>query len=133
MEGMDLDKGDGSGSGALEKLSNKLNQFLIDAKGVKSRQYLLSLAQLCYADTQLAYDTWVQLFPMIWAVLSVRQRQVSVMVEHHGRLSLTSDVPPRPSSPSPSLPSPPLSSSPSPPLPSPPLPSPPLPRRCLAS
>ena len=77
---MDSDRGDGSGSGALEKLANKLNQFLTEAKRIRSRHYLLSLAQLCYLDTQLAHQTWIQLFPRIWAALSDRQRQVGVVI-----------------------------------------------------
>ena len=74
---MDSDRGDGSGSGALEKLATKLGAFLSDLRVVQSQQYLLSLAHLCHADTQLAYDTWVNLFPQLWGVLSERQRQVS--------------------------------------------------------
>ena len=76
MEGMDSDKGDGSGSGALEKLANKLTQFLSDSKSVKCSQFVVSLAHLCHADTQLAYDTWIELFPKLWSALSERQRQV---------------------------------------------------------
>ena len=74
---MDSDRGDGSGSGALEKLASKLGGFLSDLRGIQTQQYLLSLTQLCHADTQLAYDLWVHLFPQLWGVLSERQRQVS--------------------------------------------------------
>ena len=77
---MDSDKGDGSGSGALEKLSNKLNQFLTEAKRIHAHQYLLSVAQLCHSDTQLANDTWIKLFPKIWSSLSDRQRQVGAVL-----------------------------------------------------
>ena len=76
MEGMDSDHGDGGGSGALEKLTTKLNTFLSDARGVNTGRYLLSLVQLCHMDTQLAYTTWVELFPQLWSRLSDRHRQV---------------------------------------------------------
>lgn len=76
MEGMDSDMGDGGGSGALEKLTTKLNTFLSDARSIFSGRYLLSLIQLCHMDTQLAYSTWVDLFPRLWSVLSDRHRQV---------------------------------------------------------
>ena len=75
---MDTDRGDSGGMGALSKLSSKLSQFLSELKSVKSGQYLLSLAQLCYADTMLAYEVWVTLFPRLWACLSDHQRQVHV-------------------------------------------------------
>lgn len=80
MEGMDSDRGDGSGAGALEKLANKLSQFILEAKGVRTKQYLLALTQLCHADTALAHSTWVELFPRLWAVLSDRQRHVSCVL-----------------------------------------------------
>lgn len=76
MEGMDSDHGDGGGSGALEKLTTKLNTFLSDARSINSGRYLLSLVQLCHMDTQLAYTTWVELFPQLWSRLSDRHRQV---------------------------------------------------------
>ena len=75
---MDTERGDGGGMGALNKLSSKLSQFLSELKSVKSGQYLLSLAQLCYADTKLAYEMWSKLFPRLWAALSDQQRQVHV-------------------------------------------------------
>ena len=74
--GMDVDRGDSGGLGALSRLSSKLSQFLSELKSVRSRQFLLSLAQLCYSDTSLAYETWVTLFPRLWACLSDHQRQV---------------------------------------------------------
>ena len=77
---MDTERGDGGGMGALNKLSSKLSQFLSELKSVKSGQYLLSLAQLCYADTKLAYEMWSKLFPRLWAALSDQQRQVHVHV-----------------------------------------------------
>ena len=86
--GMDSDRGDGSGVGALDKLSTKLSQFLSELKTVKTGQYLLSLAQLCYADTQLAYDMWVQLFGRLWSCLSDQQRQVRVWYVYGGRRRL---------------------------------------------
>lgn len=73
---MDSDRGDAGTSRALEKLSSKLLQFLGEARAVKSSQYLLALAQLCYCDTTVAYGVWVELFPRIWAVLSDWQRKV---------------------------------------------------------
>ena len=82
MEGMDSDMGDGGGSGAIEKLTTKLNTFLSDARSIFSGRYLLSLIQLCHMDTQLAYTTWVDLFPRLWGVLSDRHRQVQ-----HGLIS----------------------------------------------
>ena len=74
--GMDVDRGDSGGLGALSRLSSKLSQFLSELKSVRSHQFLLSLAQLCYSDTSLAYETWVTLFPRLWACLSDHQRQV---------------------------------------------------------
>ena len=74
---MDSDRGDGGGSGALEKLSTKLAGFISEARSIKSDQLLLSIAQLCYSDTQLAYDVWVESFPKLWSTLSDRQRSVS--------------------------------------------------------
>ena len=62
--GMDTDRGDAGGMGALSKLSSKLSQFLSELKSVKSGQYLMSLAQLCYTDTALA-EMWVKLFPQL--------------------------------------------------------------------
>ena len=73
---MDVDRGESGGLGALSRLSSKLSQFLSELKSVRSRQFLLSLAQLCYSDTSLAYETWVALFPRLWACLSDHQRQV---------------------------------------------------------
>ena len=78
MEGMDSDRPDGGGSGALEKLSSKLSGFISEARGIKCEQLLLSIAQLCYFDTQLSYDMWVELFPKLWSTISDRQRSVSL-------------------------------------------------------
>ena len=77
MEGMDSDRPDGGGSGALEKLSTKLSSFISEARGVKCEQLLLAVVQLCYHDTQLCCDMWVEMFPKLWAILSDRQRTVS--------------------------------------------------------
>ena len=74
--GMDGDRGNGGGVGALDKLSSKLSQFLSDLRTVKSGQYLLSLIHLCYVDTDLAYRTWVGLFPHLWNCLNDQQREV---------------------------------------------------------
>lgn len=79
MEGMDSDRPDGGGSGALEKLSTKLLSFISEARGVKSNQLLLAIVQLCYHDTQLCYDVWVELFPKLWTTLTDRQRTVSII------------------------------------------------------
>ncbi len=76
MEGMDSDRADGGGSGALEKLTTKLTGFLSDARNVKSSQFLLSATALCYMDTDLAYWMWVETFPKLWGILSERQRTV---------------------------------------------------------
>ena len=76
MEGMDSDRGEGGGSGALEKLTTKLNGFLNDARNIKTGQYLLSVSQLCHLDTDLAHHIWLDLFPKIWAAISERHRQV---------------------------------------------------------
>ena len=73
---MDSDRADGEGSGALEKLAKKLSEFMSEVRGAHSHHFLLSLAQLCYHDTQLAYSTWVELFPKVWTLLTDRQRQV---------------------------------------------------------
>ena len=80
MEGMDSDRPDGGGSGALEKLSTKLSSFISEARGVKCDQLLLSMVQLCYHDTQLSCDVWVEMFPKMWATISDRQRTVSDVV-----------------------------------------------------
>ena len=77
MEGMDSDRPDGGGSGALEKLSTKLSSFISEARGIKCDQLLLAIVQLCYHDTQLCYDMWVEMFPKLWATLTDRQRSVS--------------------------------------------------------
>ena len=74
--GVDTDRGDSGTTGSLSRLSNKLSQFLSDLKSVKSIQFLLSMAQLCYADTSLAYEMWVSLFPRLWSCLTDHQRQV---------------------------------------------------------
>lgn len=76
--GMDTERGDSGGMGTLSKLSSKLSQFLSELKGIKSGQYLLSLAQLCYTDTALAYELWVAMFPRLWGCLSDNQRQVII-------------------------------------------------------
>ena len=76
MEGMDSDRADGGGSGALEKLTSKLSGFLSDARNIKASQFVLSAIALCYMETDLAYWMWVELFPKLWAVLSDRQRTV---------------------------------------------------------
>ena len=81
--GMDVDTGDTGGMGALSRLSSKLSQFLSELKTVRSRQFLLSLAQLCYSDTQLAYEIWVSLFPRLWTCLSDHQRQVLSVLQLH--------------------------------------------------
>ena len=39
--------------------------------------YLHALSQLCHCDTHLAHDTWLQLFPRVWKVLSERMQHVS--------------------------------------------------------
>ena len=80
MEGMDSDRPDGGGSGALEKLSTKLSSFISEARGVKCEQLLLAVVQLYYHDTQLCYDMWVEIFPKLWAILSDRQHTVSSAV-----------------------------------------------------
>ena len=77
MEGMDCDHADGGGSGALEKLASKLTGFISDARNMKSSQFVLSVASLCYMDTDLAYCVWVELFPKLWGILGERQRTVS--------------------------------------------------------
>ena len=74
--GADSDRADGSGGDALDKLSSKLSQFLSELKGIKCGQYLLSLVQLCYVDTELARDTWVGLFGRLWGSLTDQQRKV---------------------------------------------------------
>ena len=77
MEGMDSDRADGGGSGALEKLTTKLSGFLSDARNIKTSQFVLSATALCHMDTDLAYWMWVELFPKLWGALSERQRTVS--------------------------------------------------------
>ena len=72
-----MDRGDSGGSGALEKLSSKLSGFMTEARSIKYDQLLLSIAQLCYSDTQLAYDMWVEIFPKFWSTISDRQHTVS--------------------------------------------------------
>ena len=79
MEGMDSDRPDGGGSGALEKLASKLSAFISEARSVKCDLLLSSVVQLCYHDTQLAYSVWVELFPKLWTAISDRQRTVSVV------------------------------------------------------
>ena len=80
MEGMDSDRPDGGGSGALEKLSSKLSLFVSEARAVKSDQLLQAVAQLSYHDTHLAYDVWVEMFPRLWTTISDRQRTVSIYI-----------------------------------------------------
>ncbi len=80
MEVADSDRGNGGGSGALEKLTTKLSGFISDAHNIKTSQFVLSVASLCYMDTDLAYWVWVEMFPKMWAVLSESQRTVSVCV-----------------------------------------------------
>ena len=74
---MDSDRGDGGGSGALEKLTTKLSGFISDARSIKTSQFVLSVASLCYMDTDLAYAVWVEMFPKLWGVLSETQKTVS--------------------------------------------------------
>ena len=76
MEGMDSDRSDSVGSGALEKLTTKLSGFISDAHNIKTSQFVLSAASLCHMNTDLAYWLWVELFPKLWGVLSDRQRAV---------------------------------------------------------
>ena len=75
---MDSDRGDGGGSGALEKLTTKLSGFISDARNIKTSQFVLSVASLCYMDTELAYWVWVEMFPKIWGILAEAQRTVSL-------------------------------------------------------
>ena len=74
---MDSDRGDGGGSGALEKLTTKLSAFLTESRTIKCTQFLLSLTHLCHVDTQLAHHMWIEVFPKVWAILTDRQRSVS--------------------------------------------------------
>ena len=77
-KGMEEDRPDGGGSGALEKLASKLSGFISEVRGIKADQLMSSIAQLCYFDTQLSYDMWVEFFPKLWVTLSDRQRTVSL-------------------------------------------------------
>lgn len=77
---MDSDVADGGGSGALEKLASKLTGFISDARSIKTSQFVLSTAALCYLDTELSHYTWVEMFPRLWSILSERQQNVCVYV-----------------------------------------------------
>ncbi len=38
---------------------------------------LNALSQLCHSNTELAHNTWLDLFPRIWKILTDRQQHVS--------------------------------------------------------
>lgn len=79
MEVTDSDRADGTSGVGLDKLTSKLTGFISDAKNVKTSQFVMSVSALCHLDTDLAYWTWVELFPKLWRVLSETQRAVSVV------------------------------------------------------
>merc|ERR1711871_1213804 len=57
-------------------------RFLLECKNTSSRLLLEPLRNLCYLNNQLAHDTWVQIFPLIWKILSEQERQsLSVLLQ----------------------------------------------------
>ncbi|XP_015785730.1 transformation/transcription domain-associated protein [Tetranychus urticae] len=60
----------------LRVLISKQNKFLNSLKETRTLNFLMAVAQLCHMDTNLAYHTWIQLFPRLWKILSERQQNL---------------------------------------------------------
>ncbi|KAI0213609.1 Transformation/transcription domain-associated protein [Lamellibrachia satsuma] len=58
----------------LQVMLQRQAKFLETCREVKTVSYLHALSQLCHSDTHLAHDTWLQLFPRVWKVLSERMQ-----------------------------------------------------------
>ena len=59
----------------LSKLINRQAEFLEVSRKVRTEQILVSTAQLCHMDTQLAENVWLNIFPRLWAILDENQQQ----------------------------------------------------------
>lgn len=59
-----------------EELLNKQSKFLESARENNTSDLLVSLAQLCHLDTQLAEKVWLDMFPQLWSILSDNQQQI---------------------------------------------------------
>lgn len=59
-----------------EDLLSKQSKFLETAREYNTSDLLVSLAQLCHLDTQLAEKVWLDMFPQMWSVLSENQQQI---------------------------------------------------------
>ncbi|XP_041366452.1 transformation/transcription domain-associated protein-like [Gigantopelta aegis] len=60
----------------LQTLLQRQAKFLENCREIKTVQYLNSLSQLSHGNTDLAHDTWLELFPRIWKILSEKQQQL---------------------------------------------------------
>uniref|UniRef100_A0A8D8UEY6 Transformation/transcription domain-associated protein n=1 Tax=Cacopsylla melanoneura TaxID=428564 RepID=A0A8D8UEY6_9HEMI len=58
-----------------EDLLNKQSKFLESAREYNTSDLLVSLAQLCHLDTQLADKVWLDMFPQLWSILNDNQQQ----------------------------------------------------------
>ncbi|XP_008557972.1 transformation/transcription domain-associated protein [Microplitis demolitor] len=57
----------------INQLINKQDEFLQNARKVKTEQFLLAAAQLCHMDTSLAERVWLDIFPRLWSILDETQ------------------------------------------------------------
>lgn len=63
---------------ALRKLIAQQAEFLESNRKVRTEQLLVSTAQLCHMDTDLAEKVWLDVFPRIWSILDEDQQQAIV-------------------------------------------------------
>lgn len=64
--------------GNLSQFIAKQADFLENAKKIRTEQLLLSAAQLCHMDTNLAERVWLDTFPRLWAILDEHQHNTLI-------------------------------------------------------
>lgn len=67
-----------SGKATLTQLIAKQDEFIQNAKKIKTEQLLLATAQLCHMDTSLAERVWLDTFPRIWSILDEHQHNTLI-------------------------------------------------------
>ncbi|OAF71559.1 hypothetical protein A3Q56_00686 [Intoshia linei] len=52
------------------------SKYFAPVEKITTRQFIMSISQICYKDTTIAYDTWVHIFPQLWKMISSSDRSV---------------------------------------------------------
>lgn len=60
----------------LRVVLSRQNKFLESLKETRTLGFLMAVSQLCHMDTNLAYHTFIQLFPRLWGILNERQQHL---------------------------------------------------------